>query len=156
MVLVSATLPHEILEMTRKFMTDPIRILVKRYRNLKFIREREREKNSHGSIIMRFPQWWADPWGHQAVLCCHREGGVEVWHALWPLRHSDHHTGGHLLQHEEKGGVADREDERGKLHRLLHARRHAAEGERRHHEGIQGSRQVRKKKNINIKFCFSE
>jgi len=29
-VLVSATLPHEILEMTRKFMTDPIRILVKR------------------------------------------------------------------------------------------------------------------------------
>ena len=30
MVLLSATLPHEILEMTSKFMTDPIRILVKR------------------------------------------------------------------------------------------------------------------------------
>lgn len=30
MVLISATLPHEILEMTNKFMTDPIRILVKR------------------------------------------------------------------------------------------------------------------------------
>jgi ATP-dependent RNA helicase len=29
-VLVSATLPHEILEITTKFMTDPIRILVKR------------------------------------------------------------------------------------------------------------------------------
>jgi ATP-dependent RNA helicase len=29
-VLLSATLPHEILEMTQKFMTDPIRILVKR------------------------------------------------------------------------------------------------------------------------------
>jgi ATP-dependent RNA helicase len=29
-VLVSATLPHEILEMTSKFMSDPIRILVKR------------------------------------------------------------------------------------------------------------------------------
>jgi ATP-dependent RNA helicase len=29
-VLISATLPHEILEMTRKFMTDPVRILVKR------------------------------------------------------------------------------------------------------------------------------
>lgn len=28
--LVSATLPHEILEMTNKFMTDPVRILVKR------------------------------------------------------------------------------------------------------------------------------
>lgn len=30
-VLISATLPHEILEMTSKFMTDPIRILVKRW-----------------------------------------------------------------------------------------------------------------------------
>ena len=29
-VLLSATLPHEILEITTKFMTDPIRILVKR------------------------------------------------------------------------------------------------------------------------------
>lgn len=29
-ILISATLPHEILEMTSKFMTDPIRILVKR------------------------------------------------------------------------------------------------------------------------------
>ncbi len=29
-VLVSATLPHEVLEMTGKFMTDPVRVLVKR------------------------------------------------------------------------------------------------------------------------------
>lgn len=29
-MLVSATLPHEILKMTNKFMTDPVRILVKR------------------------------------------------------------------------------------------------------------------------------
>lgn len=29
-VLVSATLPHDVLEMTTKFMTDPVRILVKR------------------------------------------------------------------------------------------------------------------------------
>lgn len=28
--LVSATLPQEVLEMTQKFMTDPIRVLVKR------------------------------------------------------------------------------------------------------------------------------
>ena len=28
--VVSATLPHDILEMTHKFMTDPVRILVKR------------------------------------------------------------------------------------------------------------------------------
>jgi len=31
---MSATLPHEILEMTNKFMTDPIRILVKRFVNI--------------------------------------------------------------------------------------------------------------------------
>lgn len=29
-VVLSATLPHDVLEMTTKFMTDPIRILVKR------------------------------------------------------------------------------------------------------------------------------
>lgn len=29
-LLVSATLPHEVLEMTQKFMTDPVRVLVKR------------------------------------------------------------------------------------------------------------------------------
>ena len=29
-MLISATLPNEILEMTQKFMTEPIRILVKR------------------------------------------------------------------------------------------------------------------------------
>ena len=29
-VLVSATLPHEVLEMTHKFMTEPLRVLVKR------------------------------------------------------------------------------------------------------------------------------
>lgn len=29
-VVVSATLPHDILEMTTKFMTDPVRVLVKR------------------------------------------------------------------------------------------------------------------------------
>ena len=27
---MSATLPHDVLEMTHKFMTDPVRILVKR------------------------------------------------------------------------------------------------------------------------------
>jgi ATP-dependent RNA helicase len=29
-VVLSATLPHDVLEMTTKFMTDPVRILVKR------------------------------------------------------------------------------------------------------------------------------
>ena len=29
-ILVSATLPHDVLEMTHKFMQDPVRVLVKR------------------------------------------------------------------------------------------------------------------------------
>lgn len=29
-MLVSATMPHDVLEMTSKFMTDPVRIMVKR------------------------------------------------------------------------------------------------------------------------------
>ncbi|ETE70169.1 Eukaryotic initiation factor 4A-III [Ophiophagus hannah] len=42
-VLISATLPHEILEMTNKFMTDPIRILVKRL--VDWLTEKMREAN---------------------------------------------------------------------------------------------------------------
>ena len=34
------------------------------------------------------------------------------------------------------GGLAHREDERGKLHRVIDARRHASERERVHHEGV--------------------
>lgn len=47
-VLISATLPHEILEMTNKFMTDPIRILVKRSveRNKSNVQEVFRRKES--------------------------------------------------------------------------------------------------------------
>lgn len=40
------------------------------------------------------------------------------------------------------GGLADGEDEGGQLHRVLHARRHASEGERVHHEGVQIRSQV--------------
>ena len=46
-------------------------------------------------------------------------------------------SGGDLLQHQEEGGLVDWEDEGSQLHRELDARRHAAEGERRHHEGVQ-------------------
>lgn len=35
--------------------------------------------------------------GHQAVLCGSGEGGVEVRHAVRPVRYADHHTGRHLL-----------------------------------------------------------
>lgn len=62
-VLISATLPHEILEMTNKFMTDPIRILVKRlvchihdaaycYCSLRLGKE---EQNQPFTTLLKFP-----------------------------------------------------------------------------------------------------
>ena len=37
-------------------------------------------------------------------------------------------AGCYLLQHQKEGGLADREDDQQRLHRLRHARRHGAEG----------------------------
>jgi len=72
---------------------------------------------------------------------------VEVRHALRPLRHTHHYTGSmkvfyfikyqqmlcitgcHLLQHQEKGGLAGQQDAREQLHRVGHARRDASEGQ---------------------------
>lgn len=62
---------------------------------------------------------------------------MEIRHPLRFVRHSNHHAGRHLLQHKTQGRLADGEDARGKLHRQLHAWRHAPEGEGQHHEGVQ-------------------
>lgn len=48
-------------------------------------------------------QWWVDTGGYQAVFRGRGARGVEVWHSVWPLRHADHHTGRHLLQHQTQG-----------------------------------------------------
>mmetsp|Transcript_30311 Transcript_30311/g.67943 ORF Transcript_30311/g.67943 Transcript_30311/m.67943 type:complete len:309 (-) Transcript_30311:245-1171(-) len=74
--------------------------------------------------------------GHQAVLRSGGARGVEVRHALRPVRHVDHHAGGHLLQHQEEGGLAHRQDARGQLHGVGDARGHAPAGARRHHGGV--------------------
>lgn len=81
-------------------------------------------------------QWWVDTGRHQAVLCGCREGGMEVWHTVWLVWHTDHHSGCDLLQHQEEGGLAHTEDAGSQLHSQLHARRHAPEGERQYYEGI--------------------
>ena len=41
--------------------------------------------------------------GHQAVLRGGGEGGVEVRHAVRPVRHAHHHPGRHLLQYPPQG-----------------------------------------------------
>ena len=50
-----------------------------------------------------------------------------------------HCAGGHLLQHQAQGGLADGEDAAEQLHGERHARRHAAEGARHHHGRVQVS-----------------
>ncbi len=55
-VLVSATLPHEILEMTNKFMTDPVRILVKRDELTLEVR------NSFDRLVLGFFLSFVSPW----------------------------------------------------------------------------------------------
>jgi ATP-dependent RNA helicase len=79
-VLVSATLPNDILEITSKFMTDPVKILVKRD-------ELTSEVNittSYLLLLYMHPVMFSTHTfhfmfaGHQAVLCCCRERGVEV------------------------------------------------------------------------------
>jgi ATP-dependent RNA helicase len=62
-VILSATLPHDVLELTSKFMTDPIRILVKRD-----------ELTLEGWYLEKKTSFFRN----QAVLCCCRERRVEV------------------------------------------------------------------------------
>lgn len=51
--------------------------------------------------------WWTDSGRYQAILCGCGERGVEIWHTLWPLWHTHHHTGSYLLQHKEEGESFD-------------------------------------------------
>jgi hypothetical protein len=75
--------------------------------------------------------------GHQAVLCCCRERGVEVWDTMWSLWYAHNHASCHILQHKEKGRLAYREDAHEQFHGIGYARWHASEGKRNHHGGLQ-------------------
>merc|ERR1711907_614579 len=100
-VLISATLPHEVLEMTTKFMTDPVRILVKRD-----------ELTLEG--IKQFS--------------CSRKRRVEIRHLVRPVRYPYHHASCDFLQHKAKSGMAHQQNARGQFHGGLHARRYAPKG----------------------------
>ena len=75
-VLLSATLPYDVLEMTTKFMTDPIRILVKRD-------ELTLEGIKQFFVAVEKEEWKFD--------------------ILRPVRCRDNHPRCHLLQHQVKG-----------------------------------------------------
>jgi DEAD/DEAH box helicase len=128
-VVVSATLPPDVLELTTKFMTDPIRILVKRD-------ELTLEGLKQYFIAVEKEEWKFD------TLC-------DVQHPLPPLlpqtripstggpfsfgsRHkltlavavrlSYYLAGSHFLQHKKESRLAHRKDARSKLYSQQHAR----------------------------------
>jgi superfamily II DNA/RNA helicase len=125
-VVVSATLPHDVLEMTTKFMTDPIRILVKRD-------ELTLEGIKQFFVAVEKEDWKFDTLCDlydtltitQAVIFCNTRRKVG-----W--------CGTRLIS----GRLVDGEDERGELYSVGDAWRDGAEGERRHHGRVQGRIEV--------------
>ena len=173
-VLVSATLPHEILEMTTKFMTDPIRVLVKRWD----IFSRCRHSLSVNAVPLPSPpfHFCSSPTSDELTLEGIKQFFVAVEKEEWKFdtlcdlydtltitqavifcntkrkvclsfscTSSVHSSVVRLFfAHGYPGGMADREDAWGQLHCLFHAWWHAAERARCHHEGVSVGRQVRR------------
>lgn len=106
-VLISATLPNEILEMTNKFMTDPVRILVKRDEltlEVKTISVLSKMHSKPFQFLMPVSFSYVSLLtGYKAIFCCRRKRRVEVWHFMWSLWYSNYHSSCYFLQHETKG-----------------------------------------------------
>jgi translation initiation factor 4A len=110
-VLLSATMPAEVLEVTGRFMRDPVRILVKKEElTLEGIRQFyvsvEREDWKLDTLcdlyetltitqVIKIPKW----------------SRISFFNPFWP-------AGCHLLQHQEEGGLADGENAPQGLHSL--------------------------------------
>lgn len=128
-VLLSATLPYDVLEMTTKFMTDPIRILVKRD-------ELTLEGIKQFFVAVEKEDWKFDTLCDlydtltitQAVIFCNTRRKVCI-HTFSPscCRHPETNSIGRLV---------DREDARFKFHCILDARRHGPKRTRCHHGRI--------------------
>lgn len=126
-VLLSATLPYDVLEMTTKFMTDPIRILVKRD-------ELTLEGIKQFFVAVEKEEWKFDTLCDlydtltitQAVIFCNTRRKVSS------LFFSKLVT---CLNYAPlfSGGLVDREDACISFHRLLHAWRDGTERTGRYH-----------------------
>ena len=139
--LFSATMPMDVLEVTERFMREPIKILVKRD-------ELTLEGIKQFYIAVEREEWKLDT---LCDLCKHP-------HDLYPIvptlhtkaqhdeqihqtrehdrRDAHDHTGHHLLQHTQEGRLAHREDAIPRFHRLRYARRHGPARTGPHHEGV--------------------
>lgn len=116
-VVLSATLPHDVLEMTTKFMTDPVRILVKRD-------ELTLEGIKQFFVAVEKEEWKFDTLCDlydtltitQAVIFCNTRRKVASSPSSRLHAIADPRT-------RSAGGLVDRKDAREQLYRLLDARR---------------------------------
>lgn len=128
-VLLSATLPYDVLEMTTKFMTDPIRILVKRDELTldgikQFFVAVEKEDWKFDTLCDLYDTLTIT----QAVIFCNTKRKVRYFRLLRADSSS--------LLTLTKGGLANREDARFQFHCLVYARRDGPKGARRYHGRI--------------------
>lgn len=135
-VIVSATLPHDVLEITTKFMNDPVRVLVKRDElTLEGIKQFfvgvEKGEYSDEDLTRSLTSVQRTSSSTLCVICTtgryiHLLNSPQCLLRL----QSNHHPSCHLLQHAKKGRLAIGEDDREQLWCQPDARRHGAEGAR--------------------------
>ena len=124
----SATLPPEALEITRKFMNKPVRILVKRdeltlegikqfYVNVEVRGEMERREGGGGrERERRIEEGGRKKFGSRKKKNPKTQKnqttarGVEARHPLRPLRDARDHPVRHLCQHAPQGEIRKREE----------------------------------------------
>lgn len=122
-VLISATLPHEILEMTTKFMSNPVRILVKRD-------ELTLEGIKQFFVAVEKEEWKFDTLCdlYDTLTITQVRSRFSLWSAVNGESEPLFCPGCHLLQHPTQGRLAHREDARSQFHRLRYAQRDAPVG----------------------------
>ena len=113
-ILLSATMPTDVLEVTKRFMRDPIRILVKKeeltLEGIKqFYVQVEKEVGAcvHCCVCVFDVMWCA---------------GVETWHSVWPLQDTHHNTGSNICEHKTKSWLANRANALSWFHRLCNGK----------------------------------
>jgi translation initiation factor 4A len=107
-VLVSATMPQEVLEVTKNFMREPVRVLVKK-------EELTLEGIKQFYISIDREDWKLD------VLCDLYET-LTITQVYFSVSLT-YLLGRHLLQHPPQSRLASGEDDQPRVHRLLYARR---------------------------------
>ena len=115
-VLISATMPTDVLEVTKKFMRDPIRILVKRDElTLEGIKQFyvavDKEDWKLDTLVDLYEvqiKFWVGPNNNKNVFF------------FFPFADPHYCPGRYFLQHSQKSRVPQREDEGPQLCRVCH------------------------------------